>query len=239
VTRLSPRDAEAWSNLGNVLREMRRYDEAAAACRRAIEAQPTMAAAHNNLGTVFEKLNDVDQAVMAYLRAVELDPRYAAALTNLVNSIIDLKGVGRVTDAVDASRAALELRPDCAELHHILGSCLEHDGLDDEAIGEYRIAAALKPGFADAQSSLCYVHAWRGLGTPADYLVCAREWERACVPVAARQAAQQRVFGNPPMSARRLKVGFVSGDFRKHATSFFLEHLLSNFDRKRVALLAR
>ena len=73
---------------------------------------------------------------------------------------------------------------------------------------------------------------------PQKYLIQARKWEHACLPKQDRQAARNRVFQRAPLAGRRLRVGYVSGDFRQHAVSYFIEQLFTHHDRKRVELFA-
>ena len=52
---LSARSAEAHNNLGAVLREQGKLDEAAAHCERAVALKPDLFEAHNNLGNILRK----------------------------------------------------------------------------------------------------------------------------------------------------------------------------------------
>jgi protein O-GlcNAc transferase len=238
ATRLNPGDAEAWSNLGNVLRDQRNFEDAAVAFRKAIGLAPSMAVAHNNLGTVLEKTGDHDAALASYRQAFRLDPQYLAAINNLVNSILDLKSLGRLSEAMRISREVLAVRPDCVELQHVLGNCLEHFGRCDEALRAYQAAVVVRPDFENARSGICYARAWAGLGSPDEYLACARDWEVFCIPEGERIAARQRRFQNAPLAGRRLRVGFASGDFRFHAVSFFIERLFQHLNRERIEVVA-
>jgi len=58
------------------------------------------------------------------------------------------------------------------------------------------------------------------------------------VPEAQREAARRRVFARPGLAGRRLRVGYVSGDYRLHAVSYFIEPLFRHHDRARVELFA-
>jgi predicted O-linked N-acetylglucosamine transferase (SPINDLY family) len=76
------------------------------------------------------------------------------------------------------------------------------------------------------------------LGDSAAYLALARGWEQACVPEAERLAAKGRRFRRAPLAGRRLRVGYVSGDFREHAVSYFVEQLFARHDRAKLELFA-
>jgi predicted O-linked N-acetylglucosamine transferase (SPINDLY family) len=108
----------------------------------------------------------------------------------------------------------------------------------NEAEASFRKALQIKPDFALAYSGLLFLHAYHATLDPVEYLSLARGWELACVPAAEREAAHRRSFGRPPPAGRRLKIAYVSGDFRQHAVSYFIEQLFARHNRARVELYA-
>ena len=104
----------AFSNLGNVLRELNRLVEAADAYRRAISLNPKFAAAHNNLANALNKQDRLDEAIAEYRHALQLlePPQYAEARNNLGNA---LKDMGRLDEAIATYRQALMQNPNLPE----------------------------------------------------------------------------------------------------------------------------
>jgi predicted O-linked N-acetylglucosamine transferase (SPINDLY family) len=139
------------NNLGNVLRDQGKLDEAAVCCRRALELQPDYAQAHNNLGNVLRDQGKLDAAAACYRRALELKPDFAEAHSNLGNALADQ---GKADEAVASYRRALELKPDYAEAHNKLGNALRDQGKLDEAAACCRRALELKPDYAGAHNNL-------------------------------------------------------------------------------------
>ena len=107
-----PDFALAFSNLGNLLRDLNRMEESVVACRRAIALQPNMWGAHNNLGNALNKLERLDEAVACYRRALELKSDSAETRSNLGNALKDL---GRLDEAIAAYRQALAMNPNLPE----------------------------------------------------------------------------------------------------------------------------
>ena len=70
---LEPNFSLAYSNLGNVLKDLERYDEAVDAHKKSIELDPAYAIAHNNLGTLFEDIGRFDEAEKCFAKAVEFE----------------------------------------------------------------------------------------------------------------------------------------------------------------------
>jgi tetratricopeptide (TPR) repeat protein len=94
---LSPKDAEAHSNLGNTLIELDRLDEAETSYRQAIALKPDYVEAYCNLGNTLKKLWKLDESEALYRQAIELKPEYNRAHYNLG---IMLKEQGRMEDAI-------------------------------------------------------------------------------------------------------------------------------------------
>jgi len=227
---LKPEFADAHKNLGVALQQQGRTDEAMPVFRRAIELRPEDAEAHSNLGNALKERGHLDEAVAAGRRAIELKPDHAVAHANLGNAI---KELGHIDEAMAAYRLAIRLKPDFPEAHNNLGSALKDQGLIEEAIPAFRDALKLRPDFAEAHSNLLLsLHYLPGLD-PEEVFREHRRWEEVHAQPLAKLIGKH---GNDPDPERRLRVGYVSPDFREHSVAFFLETLLAAHDRGQVEI---
>ena len=80
---LDPKFFAAYTNLGNVLKDLQKFDEAVHVQKKAIDLAPKDARTFNNLGTLFEDIGRFDEAEKYFAKAVELDRNYATAEYNL------------------------------------------------------------------------------------------------------------------------------------------------------------
>lgn len=228
---LNPDDAEACNNLGGSLAEEGRLDEAIASFKRAIELRPGYPQAHNNLGYAFRERGQLDEAVAACRRAVELSPDFPEAHDNLGAALLRQ---GRLDEAIAACRRALELQPDFPEAHNNLGGALLRQGQPDEAIAEYRHAHECAPDFVSAHSNLVFslqLHPGHDERTIAEEL---ERWNRRFSdPV--KQFSRPHTNDRSP--ERRLRVGYVSADFRDHPVGRHVLPLFESHDRERVEIL--
>ena len=140
---------------------------------------------------------------------------------------------GRPAEAEAAYRRAIELKPDYAEAHINLGNALKDQGRLAEAEAMYRRAIDLKPDFAKAHSALLLLLNYRPATDPSALYRAHREWRDRYARHLERPA---RPYDNTRDPERRLRVGYVSPDFRTHSVSFFFEPLLAAHDRAAVEL---
>lgn len=84
---VTPNSSEVHNNLGNVLRDLGRIDDALAAYSRAIELRPDYAGAHRNLGNVLNDQGRPEEAVKSFRRAVGLEPNSAEIHSSLLYSL--------------------------------------------------------------------------------------------------------------------------------------------------------
>ena len=124
----------ALSNLGVALYELKDYEGAARAQRKAIAAKPDFAEAHSNLGNALHALRRFDEAIAAYRRAIEINPNYADGWANLGTT---LHHSGSFEEGISALRRAIALAPHHANARSGLGILLLMRGDLAEGWDEY------------------------------------------------------------------------------------------------------
>jgi tetratricopeptide (TPR) repeat protein len=149
----------AHNNLGEVLTDSGRLDEAITQYRKALEIKPDFDVAHINLGAMLARRGEVDEAMVHYRKALETRPDYALAHVDLGSA---LAGRGEVDEAIAHYRKALEIKPDYAEAHDRLGNELAGRGELDEAIAHFRKALEIRPDDAEVHYNLGNALAGRG-----------------------------------------------------------------------------
>jgi predicted O-linked N-acetylglucosamine transferase (SPINDLY family) len=221
---VSPTFGEAYSNLANVLSAKGVFDEAKAFYRRAIELDPKYAAAYYNLANTLAKIGESESAVSAYRQAICLQPDSAEAYGNLANVLVTME---QFSEATAAFRQAIRLRPDFAEAHNNFGNLLFATGQFESAVHEFRSAVALRPDLPFVQSNLVFFPMYQPNVTSQDIAAAARNWnDQQAEPL----RAQIRPYQNRPDPARRLRVGYVSADFRRHVVGRNVLPLLRDHD---------
>jgi Flp pilus assembly protein TadD len=148
---LDPRMTSAYNDMGYVLHQQGRPNEARAAFQRAVELDPEFAVAQNNLGLSHLEGGQLDLAREALQQAVKLNPESVAAWTNLgvAEQLAD-----QTEEATRAYRAALRLNPHSAVAQVNLGVLYYERERPSEARGYLEAALDAQPNLPRARTIL-------------------------------------------------------------------------------------
>ena len=247
---LRPGYARARFNLGNTLTALGRLAEADDAYRAALADDPGFVEAHANRASLMLQRGRATEARQKLRCALALRPDHATALANLSAALLALgapadaeraarraqsvrpdfaeaalrrgdvlQRQNRLAEAARAYAGAAALRPDLAEAYANLALVRQTQGGLDGAEAGYRRALALRPDLAEVRSNLAYLELFRPGVTLARVLEAHRAWD--AVHGAPLRAEWTPFAPLPAEPRRRLRVGILSGDFRRHPAGQF------------------
>jgi protein O-GlcNAc transferase len=232
ILQREPEHADSLHLLGVIALQAGDLPSALALIQRATALRPDAAVCRNNLGQVLERLQRDDEAARCYQTAIELEPNYAEAHNNLG---LVLARQDRLTEAEALYRKAIALDPEYAEPHANRGNVLKDRGELDAALESYRRAIELRPDLSELHSNLLLTLHYHPDFSPADLEREHRAWaERHVAPL----KALRRPHGNDPEPNRRLRVGYVSADFREHPVARFVLPLFREHARSHIEVFA-
>lgn len=223
--------ADAHYNLGNLLSMLGRYAEARASFERALALTPNDASTLIGYATALRKLGRGAEAVKVLNRVLAADPNNVLALVNRGHILSDLHAYA---DAIASYEKALKIEPTNRQAR----SPLAWAAL---AICDW---AVTEPLIEDLKTQ---VRDRRSVVQPFTFLACSDnpELQRACaqsfvtdfVPVLPRP-----LCSDSPRPARRgpsdrIRIGYLSADFRLHPTAHLVARLLELHDRSKFTVL--
>ena len=230
---IAPDHFVAHANLGLALADVGKFDDALAPLRRASEIKPDYPKAHSSLAMVLHALKRDDEALAAGREAVRLQPRNPSFHNTLGNV---LRGTNKLDEAIGEFRAALAINPNHAPSLHNLGEALAREGDIDAAIESLQRALALRPNYPAAHQSLLFMMHYSDRFTPQQVFAEHRRWaELYEKPLAALRAQKHENDRDPD---RRLRVGYVSPDFRRHPVGYFMRPIFAHHDPAAVEVFA-
>ena len=154
-----PKNGRAHYNLGVVLQQVGRVQDAIGQYEQALRLKPEMVEAHNNLGKALLAVGRVSDAIEQYELALRLKPDSAETHYDLA---VALRQAGEIEDAIGHYKRAVSIDPDYLEAHSNLGIVLWQEGKLDDAIEQFGQALRVKPDSAETHNNLGVALAMKG-----------------------------------------------------------------------------
>ncbi len=236
---LKPDDIETLCHLGIALRRQHRFSEALAVGGRALALEPGRAEAHHLMGTIHQERSEMALAAPYYLKAAELVPDSIESHSNLGLVMMRL---GRLDLAIASFRKVLELSPGHESATAGLYTALR-------TACDWHAAEALEPALA-RQTKAALAAQRRPSESPLAQL-CRQTDEKSRLALAEAWSAEVARRAHPPLAqiarmrqaarageSERLRLGYLSSDFRDHAVAQLSAAVFGLHDRKRFEVVA-
>lgn len=201
---------------------------AVALARRAIALDPDNPEFHLTLGAAQARAGRVVDAEATLRHALELGPAAPPILANLAESLI---AQGRLAAAHELIEGAIEHNPDDSLLHQVQGVVLLSLARASDAQASFRRAVELAPKFANAHAGVLFAEHYTGTVDPQALADEARTWGARFAEKLTGDVVAHRNGADP---GRRLRVGYLSGDFHHHPVGHILQSVLPAHDPAQV-----
>jgi predicted O-linked N-acetylglucosamine transferase (SPINDLY family) len=251
----------AYYNYGLISKRLNKPYQAFGQFTKALHLNRTVPDTWINRGTISNDLENYEAAISDFDRAIELNPNNSSAYTNKGNSLVKL---GRYTEALRAYDKALALKPDFAEAWFGRGNIFSDLRRYDEAFAAYDMAYKFKPDLEGLEGvrlhskmNLCD---WSNFAGSLDHLIksvtngnenadpgitlavsnspkfqlhCARLWTSKKYPSATPPLWRGNIYKHD-----KIRIGYVSADFREHATGHLIAGTLECHDTEKFETTA-
>jgi len=221
-------DADAIHLLGLIAHQRGDHAAAVAQIGAAIALNADKPVYHFNLGNALLALERPEAAMDCFRAAIKLDPAHVAASLNLASC---MESGNRWSEAADIYSALLNAQANLAAVHNRLANCYNQLGRMAEARIHYLEVCRIDPTFADAWTSALACLNYDPDCPPERAAAEHRRWAEQ---VAALHYPKFARFDNERNPGRRLRIGYVSPDLRRHPVSAIFAPILAAHDRSRV-----
>jgi predicted O-linked N-acetylglucosamine transferase (SPINDLY family) len=262
VLSIKPDHAEALYNVGTLQLAAGDVDAAAQSFARAVEQNANYVDGYIALSKVLYDVGAFDEALNYLAIANRIRPAEPEA--HIWRGLV-LRERGDFPAALEAFERVAALKPDSPEGHALLGGTYwilgEHEkaaraaadamkcdaqhppvltlqgnlslltGQVRQALGWYEKAVAVDPGYVDAFDNLLFVSNYDDEVDAEQLFRRHREWGEKVIDF-----PQVKQDGGARQNNGRIRIGFVSPDFRNHSVAFFVEPIFANLDRARFEL---
>ncbi len=150
----NPKAWMAWNNLGDVLADQGRFEEAIQEYRQVIEIMPDYAAAHYNLGVALISKGNIDEAIQQFNQALRIQPNFTAGRNKLG---VALASKGDIDGAMECFRQAIQSNPDEPDAYCNLALTLSRLNRTAEAVAQYKRALEVSPPTAGTLNNLAWI----------------------------------------------------------------------------------
>jgi predicted O-linked N-acetylglucosamine transferase (SPINDLY family) len=213
-------------NLGIAQRSVGDTEGAIATFERFTAVCPDVMNGQLVLAELLHKTGRHELCIAAYERARALGSLDAESHYRLG---VSLNKSGRLDGAIENFRQAIALRHDYLEAFNALGTALSDRGEAENAMAIERAALQINPDLPGVHSNLlCSLHYVPGADSTAILSEC-RAWDDRHARPLGRLIEP---YTNERNADRRLRIAYVSPDFRGHAQSLFTQPLLAQHDHK-------
>jgi len=223
---LAPNSAGSYYNLGQAFRDRGLLEEAVNAYQKNLQLDPDNANAYYNLGNIFRHQENSEKAIMCYKKALQIKPDFADAYINLGSTLQD---IGEIAESIVCFRKALMLNPACANAYNNIADALKDYGKPDEAELYFRRAVEIEENNYGYYQNLIFTMNYNPHNDAqtifSEHLQFANRFEKPLLSNIIKHT-------NDRKPQRRLRIGYVSPDFKRHSVAYFIEPVLSAHNRE-------
>jgi predicted O-linked N-acetylglucosamine transferase (SPINDLY family) len=227
---IAPAHPDVMVNLAMMLNALGRYDEAEELLLKSLGIKPDNGAALNLLGNAYKNRGDFGKAIAAYRLSHKADPKLRDALVNLGKTYFEIV---LYTESIEAYERTLKLDPDylepLAEITYLRDMlCRWHDDKGERD----RMIAIMESGAQAGEPFIALLYASKQL-----QLNNAMRWTvklfgthgqwRKNIPLPSKQRGDGK-----------LRIGYLSSDFHRHATLSLISEMFERHDRAQFEVYA-
>jgi protein O-GlcNAc transferase len=222
----NPNLIHAYNYLGNAFQEKKQFNESIACYEKAIQVNPADPTAYINLGIAFQNIKQHERAIKYFKAAIQINPNLYQAYDYMG---LSLTMESNMEKAMESYQSSLLINPNSEMTLVNLGILISRQGKLNEAENYYKRALQINPNNFNAEEAFVF-----------NMLYNPRYAEQAIfsehLRLAKKFAEPLSVFilphTNEQIVSRKLRIGYVSPDFKRHPVACFIEPVLAAHNRE-------
>jgi protein O-GlcNAc transferase len=225
---LNPKFPACLSNLGIVYTKQGKYQKAIDAHDKAININSSFIAAHNNKANLLGELGKHHESIKIFEQIIKSG--YANDLT-YINMASAYYNLGAINNSIICSERAIEMGSKNAEAFNNLGLAQKDWGLFDDAIKNFEYALSIDGDAKSVYNNLLFTVNYHPKLTAEEIFEYYRKYGEVYPIIEFDDRGVNR-----RVKDKRIKIGYVSADFKKHACAQFIFSYIKGFDLKKFEI---
>lgn len=220
---------EAYTGLAKSLKSLGKYQQAIETYSSSLQCtrdSHEQAAMYNDLGDIYMLAHQLNPAQASFEHAIRLNPDLTVAQSNLG---VVLFAQQRYQEAEIIYKNILRKDPNSYYANDAYGDILRMQCRYNEALDCYEKAIRLNKNFKLAHAHRLYTLSYHVLRDPKEILKAHMEWDRQF----AASEKERFTHNRRGDINKRLRIGYLSPDFKSHSISYFFEPILANHDHEK------
>ena len=220
----TPTHADSYNMLSIIYGQRRDFNAAKESVNKALELQPNNLAYNFGKAFILTNMLDYAGAEESYKKVVALNKNFPDAYLQL--GIIQ-RDMGKISEAINNFKICLAIAPNSMPAIANLGNTIFDTGDVTEALKYYKKGAEMQPNNADVASNFILSLHYDELSTRDELFAMAKKWAEKFMP----ESLAKKTHPNTKEPERKLRIGYVSADFKAHPVGFYLEGVFENHDK--------
>lgn len=226
---LEPNSAELYQDLGNILRQTGEIEKAINCFRNAIKLDPKLSDGYQNLGCLLMIKGQMEMAEACFQKVLTLTPNSDRGYTNL-GYVLEAQGQDQL--ALNAYNRSLELNSGATEvlyqLEHLRLTLCDWEDFDNRMV---ILQEKIEAHVADATSQRLAPLSLSNFPFPLSlHTTVNRHWGNSITETMA-DLKSHCAFTPRQTNKGKIRLGYLSADFRNHAVGSLVAPLFQYHDR--------
>ncbi len=220
--------AAAYLNRASIMRSLGRFEAGIKDIQQALSINPNYTEAKECLAYLLRETGRTDEALNLYQHLAQINPDN---LNTLLNLGILCGQANKLDEAASYYQQAIAIEPNNASIRNNLANILKNQQHFEAAAEQYQAALKIRPDFVEAHSNYLFLLSYNVLCSPEVMLSEHRHWDDVH-GLEGRRHLFQHQLKQPPAANKKLRIGYVSPDFRTHSVSYFFEPIAQGYNRQ-------